>query len=526
MAPTRSRASPTTRAVRVPSALTEGLDSYEIGVRPEKIRLLEVTDPVPDGINQLHGRRPRRLVPRRVDELHGRGPRAAARSWSTSRTSSAPRGRAVGARRAGPDDLVAGPHVRGPRAAGNRLLSTRPRWPSRWAARRSRHRAGVSRRKFLVGGALAVAAVGFGAFLASTMGGGVPPAPSPSTATGPSPTPAGSATEAPSRAAASEPVPSFPPETGALQFASWLGYIDINEDDNTYPTIEKFTAETGIEVNYVESVDGNEEFFTSNLKGPLDAGLPTAWDIVVLTDWMIDRLVRLGWLEPFVRAAMPNFVANLLPLYVGRTFDPDTKYAAPWQSGMTGLGFDQNKTGPLTSLTVFFSDQFSKKMTYLTEMRDTVGLSAIIQGADPATLTEEQFQAALARSTPRSRPAGCARSRATRTSTSWPASSTASSSPTTGRRAKARSGTRWSAASGRSRSGLSSGRRSTGSSRSASPATRASRSRRRSRSRRKTSTSITAVPPDRRPTAIALFYGCNALAGVVNVDSRGRRPNP
>ena len=42
--------------------------------------------------------------------------------------------------------------------------------------------------------------------------------------------------------------------------------------------------------------------------------------------------------------------------YVGRSFDPDTKFAAPWQSGMTGLGFDQNATGPQDSLAVFFSD--------------------------------------------------------------------------------------------------------------------------------------------------------------------------
>jgi spermidine/putrescine transport system substrate-binding protein len=117
---------------------------------------------------------------------------------------------------------------------------------------------------------------------------------------------------------------------------------------------------------------------------------------VVLTDWMIDRLIRLGWLEALDRSAMPNFEANLLPLYVGRSFDPDTKYAAPWQSGMTGLGFDQNKTGPLTSLEVLFSDKFAKRMTYLTEMRDTVGLAAMHLGFDTAKITEDQFQASLA----------------------------------------------------------------------------------------------------------------------------------
>ncbi len=42
-------------AVRVPLALTEGLDAYEIGVRPEKVRLTELKDDVPPGLNQMLG---------------------------------------------------------------------------------------------------------------------------------------------------------------------------------------------------------------------------------------------------------------------------------------------------------------------------------------------------------------------------------------------------------------------------------------------------------------------------------------
>jgi spermidine/putrescine transport system substrate-binding protein len=185
-------------------------------------------------------------------------------------------------------------------------------------------------------------------------------------------------------------------ETGTLRFANWIGYIDINEDDGSYPTLQKFQDETGITVTYLEDIDGNEEFFTSSLSGPLTAGLATEWDLIVVTDWMVDRLARLAWLEELDRDAIPNFVANLEPRYVGRSFDPDTKLAAPWQSGMTGLGFDKAVTGDLASLGVFFSDQFAGKMTYLTEMRDTIGLTAIHQGSDPATITQEQFDAALA----------------------------------------------------------------------------------------------------------------------------------
>jgi spermidine/putrescine transport system substrate-binding protein len=180
-----------------------------------------------------------------------------------------------------------------------------------------------------------------------------------------------------------------------LRFANWIGYIDI-ADDGTYPTIKKFEAESGIKVKYLEDINANEEFYAASLAAPLDAGLPTEWDLVVLTDWMIGRLIRKGWLEAIDKANTPNFTANLAPTYVGRSFDPDTKFAAPWQSGMTGLAFDQKKTGPLTSLGVLYTDQFKGKVTYLGEMRDAVGLTALDQGADPATLTAAEFDAALA----------------------------------------------------------------------------------------------------------------------------------
>jgi len=170
--------------------------------------------------------------------------------------------------------------------------------------------------------------------------------------------------------------------------------MDIDEATNGFPTLVRFTKETGIKVDYVEAIDGNETFFTAQLSGPLGAGLPTEWDLIVMTDWMIARLIRLGWLETI--EPTPNFPANLLDIYHARSFDPNTNLAAPYQSGMTGLMFDEKKTGAQDSLAVFFSDKFAGKMTYLDEWRDTVGLSALDLGSDPATLTQDQFDASLA----------------------------------------------------------------------------------------------------------------------------------
>ncbi len=386
-------------AVRVPLALTEGLERYEVGVRPEKIRLRALEDDVPAGQNQMLGTirdvsylgvSTSYIVEARggaTITVYEQNVERATRSelwepgeevrmtWSPDHTFAVA---------AGGDAPPADPGM-AMAAAGDAGAPVPPP-------------VGSSRRKFLIGGAVAVAAVGVGAFLASTSGGGTTPTPSASAGAGastpPKPSTAPSAGASAGESAAASAITA--PETGVLQVASWIGYMDVDESGTKHPTLDKFSAETGITVNYVEAVDGNEPFFSSNLKGPLDAGLPTAWDAVVLTDWMIARLIRLDWLEVLDRDAMPNFVANLLPIYNARSFDPNTHFAAPWQSGMTGLGFNQKKTGPLTSLAVLFSDQYTGKLTYLDEMRDTVGLSALHLGFDPGTLTEDQFQQSVA----------------------------------------------------------------------------------------------------------------------------------
>jgi spermidine/putrescine transport system substrate-binding protein len=251
----------------------------------------------------------------------------------------------------------------------------------------------LTRRRFLQGTAFA----GVAAFLAAcgtkgTAGSAAPSAPTASATAAASASAGASAGASASQSAA----PSAAQNVGGkLNFANWIGYIDVDEKTKQHPTLDKVTKEQGTAVNYVEAIDGNEEFY-AKIQPQLKAGLPTDWDLIVVTDWMVARLVRQGWLEEIDKSQTPNFPANLLDSYIGRSFDPDTKFAAPWQSGMTGLGFDQKKTGPLDSLDVLFSDKYKGKVTYLTEMRDTVGLSAIRLGSDPSAITQEQFDAALA----------------------------------------------------------------------------------------------------------------------------------
>ena len=144
-------------------------------------------------------------------------------------------------------------------------------------------------------------------------------------------------------------------------------------------------------------INDNDEFF-GTIRPALDGGQDTGWDLIVLTDWMAGRLIRLGWTEGFDLANMPNKVANMQDVYKGVDFDPTDDHHAPWQSGMTGLGYDSAATGDLTSLEALWTDdpRWKGKVTLLTEMRDTIGLTMLRGGKDPSQITEADFDDAVA----------------------------------------------------------------------------------------------------------------------------------
>ena len=54
-------------------------------------------------------------------------------------------------------------------------------------------------------------------------------------------------------------LPSAP--AGALDFANWPLYIDIDEDDGQLPDLVAFDRGEGIDVTYTEAINDNEEFF-------------------------------------------------------------------------------------------------------------------------------------------------------------------------------------------------------------------------------------------------------------------------
>lgn len=181
-----------------------------------------------------------------------------------------------------------------------------------------------------------------------------------------------------------------------LNFSNWPFYMDT--EGKRHPTLEQFTEQTGIEVNYFEDINSNDEYF-AKIQGRLAQGQGIDRDIIVATDnsRFPALYVEEGWVEELDKDRIPNF-SNLIDAQASPPFDPDRKYSLPWLSGMDGIAWNEKLTGPVTSVTQLFEDAKLKgKVTVFSEMADTLGLVLLDNGDDPAAVADEAFDRALER---------------------------------------------------------------------------------------------------------------------------------
>ena len=199
------------------------------------------------------------------------------------------------------------------------------------------------------------------------------------------------------------------PETGAtgattveqvladeITVSNWPFYIDQNDEASTFPTLEQFTEATGVKVNYLEDINSNEEFF-GEIQAPLARGQSIDRDIIVPTAWLCARLLRLGYLQKLDKSAIPN-IDNLEDALRSPDWDPNREYGLPWQTYITGIGYDPKKVGgEITSVEQLLDPALKGKVTMLDSVEDTVGLFLLDMGADPTDPDPTAFDEVIAK---------------------------------------------------------------------------------------------------------------------------------
>jgi len=179
-----------------------------------------------------------------------------------------------------------------------------------------------------------------------------------------------------------------------LAWLNWPAYIDISEDETSYPSIEAFTEQTGIEVEYDEGLLDNADFL-AQYAPDLRAGNNTGWDVMSPGGWVVERMARLGWLEELDHSKLPNWTANVADYAKGLWFDPDNKYSVWWQGGITGIAYDPEMTGrEVTTFDDLLDPAFSGRAGGFSDMRDMFGLTLLSLGVEPANATVDDVQRA------------------------------------------------------------------------------------------------------------------------------------
>ena len=184
-------------------------------------------------------------------------------------------------------------------------------------------------------------------------------------------------------------------EEQVVNWANWTLYLDLAEDGKTYPSLETFQEQTGLEVSYSEDIDGNDSFY-GRVQGQLANGDDIGQDIVVLTDWMAGRMIRLGYTQELDEANIPN-KQNVLANLSDVDFDPGRAHSLPWQSGFAGIAWNKEELPDgLRSVSDLWRPELKGRVEVLDEMRDTVGLIMMEQGVDiDGEWSDSEFGAAL-----------------------------------------------------------------------------------------------------------------------------------
>ena len=151
-----------------------------------------------------------------------------------------------------------------------------------------------------------------------------------------------------------------------------------------------------MKVTYDVAVDDNNTYY-AKVKDQLALGQDIGADTVCLTDWMVSRLIRQGYLQRFDQAKLPN-AKNLATSLQHPDFDPSRDFSLPWQSGFAGIGWNKKKLpSGLSSVDELWDPKLKGRIGVLSEMRDTMGLIMLNQGVDISSKKwgDQEFTAAI-----------------------------------------------------------------------------------------------------------------------------------
>ena len=158
-------------------------------------------------------------------------------------------------------------------------------------------------------------------------------------------------------------------------------YIDMD-------VIKMFEKENpDIKINY-ETFYTNEEMYIKV------ANKSTAYDVIVPSDYMVERLISEDLLYEIDYNNVPN-MKNIGEQYLNKDYDPDNKYSVPYMWGTMGVLYNKTMVDePVTSWKILWNEKYKDKIFMYNSERDTIAITLRMLGYSMNSKDDAELNAA------------------------------------------------------------------------------------------------------------------------------------
>ena len=183
-------------------------------------------------------------------------------------------------------------------------------------------------------------------------------------------------------------------DTITLNVYNWGEYISDGSEGtlDVNAAFEDYYYETygvKVKVNYT-TYASNEDMYAKLRSGS------TGYDIVIPSEYMIERMINEGMLEELNFDNIPN-AQYIAPEFKGQYYDPDNRYSVPYTCGMVGIIYNTKMVSEedIGSWDLLWNEKYSGKILQFNNARDAFGTAMYYQSIDVNTKDRTQWEIAL-----------------------------------------------------------------------------------------------------------------------------------
>ncbi len=171
-----------------------------------------------------------------------------------------------------------------------------------------------------------------------------------------------------------------------LNVFNWGEYIS-DGSEGSLDVNAAFENLTGIKVNYT-NFESNEAMYSKLKSGAV------SYDIVIPSDYMIERMVKEGMLKKLDFSMIDNY-EYILDEYKDLYFDENNEYSVPYNVGMVGLIYNTSMVDEeIDSWGAMWDEKYANEILTFNNPRDAFAIAQLYLGISLNTTDPDEWRAA------------------------------------------------------------------------------------------------------------------------------------